>query len=436
MAYKVRSVKYNFVMNLLLTGSSILFPLVTFPLVSRALGAGAYGLVGFASSTASWLSLIAMLGANRYGTREVARHRDDPAALARVTEEILLLTLVSTAIVWVCFMVSLFLVERFAVDRTLFFVNGFTVICNTLGVAWFFQGIEQYRYITVRGVVVRAICFVGVIAFVHVPGDYLVYAVLLVASGAVANLVNFFYMLKILHREQTATVVLPRRLRPLRHLKPMLVFFLIVAAISIYTVLDTVMLGFLSTNQQVGYYTAAIAVKNAMVAVVSALSNVLLPRTANLLASGKQAEFKRLVHKAIRVVLVTSVPLALVVCLVATPVMTWYAGADFAAAGPVLSVVAIAVVPIGLSVIFCDEVMIQIGMEDRCTWIYLGAAAVDFTLNLLLIPGLGAMGAAVSTTLVETFITLIEFFIVRRYFWGGSDGGGIDLPAMSKSDQK
>lgn len=210
----------------------------------------------------------------------------------------------------------------------------------------------------------------------------------------------------------------------------MLVFFLIVAAISIYTVLDTVMLGFLSTNQEVGYYTAAIAVKNAMVAVVSALSNVLLPRTANLLANGQEREFKQLVRKAVRVVLVMSVPMAVVACVVATPVMTWYAGADFAPAGPVLSIVAIAVVPIGLSVIFCDEVMIQIGMENRCTWIYLGAAIVDFTLNLALIPSLGAVGAAISTTLVESLITLVEFLIVRKYFWGGPDGHGIELPRV------
>ena len=437
MPLKVRSVRYNFVMNLLLTGSSILFPLITFPLVSRALLADAYGLVGFASSTASWLSLIAMLGVNRYGVREVARVRDDPRELSRVTREVLAVTLASTLVVYACFIASLLLVDRFAEHRLLFFVNGFTVICNTLGASWFFQGLEQYRYITARGVIVRAACLVGVVALVHAPGDYLVYAVLLVASGAVANLVNFFYLLRILHegeREAQGGSGARNRppLHPARHLKPLLVFFLIVAAISVYTTLDTVMLGFLSTDAQVGFYSAAIAVKNAMVAVVSALSNVLLPRTANLLAHGEQARFKRLVRKALAVVLALSVPLAVVVALVATPLMTWYAGAAFVGAGPALSVVALAVVPIGLSVVFCDEVMIQVGMEGKCTWIYLGAAVVDFAGNLVLIPLLGALGAALSTTLVEVLIALVEFLLVRRYLWGGPDGTGVDLPAVPR----
>ena len=430
MAFKVRSVKFNFFMNLILTGSSVLFPLITFPIVSRALLTDAYGLVGFATSVASWLSLIAMLGVNRYGVREVARVRDNPVQLAKTTREILAVTLASTVVVYACFIVSLFLVERFSADPLLFFVNGFTVICNTLGVTWFFQGIEQYRYITVRGIVVRAVCLVGVVLFVHTPGDYLVYAVLLVASGAVANLVNFFYMFHLLGEGlcEAGEHGGQMHLAPGRHIKPLFVFFVIVAAISIYTTLDTVMLGFMSTNEQVAFYTSAVAVKNAMTAVVSALSNVLLPRAANLLGKGEQAAFKRLVRKAIRVVLLISIPLAAVVSLAATPLMAWYAGEAFAGAGPALSIVALAVVPIGLSVIFCDEVMIQIGMENKCTYIYLAAAAVNFCLNLALIPALGAVGTSLATLAVEVLIAVVEFLIIRRFFWGGPDGQGVDLP--------
>lgn len=431
MAFKVRSVKFNFFMNLILTGSSILFPLITFPIVSRALLTDAYGLVGFATSVASWLSLIAMLGVNRYGVREVARVRDNPVQLTKTTKEILAVTLASTLVVYACFIVSLFLVERFSADPLLFFVNGFTVICNTLGASWFFQGIEQYRYITVRGIVVRVVCLVGVVLFVHAPGDYLVYAILLVASGAVANLINFFYLFHLLGEGLREAGASDRgtRLQPRRHVKPLFVFFVIVAAISIYTTLDTVMLGFMSTNEQVAFYTSAVAVKNAMTAVVSALSNVLLPRAANLLGKGEQAAFKRLVRKAIRVVLVISIPLAVVVSAIATPLMTWYAGAAFAGAGPALSIVALAVVPIGLSVIFCDEVMIQIGMENKCTYIYLAAAVVNFCLNLVLIPAWGAVGTSVATLAVEVLITVVEFALIRKFFWGGPDGGGVDLPA-------
>ena len=425
-------------MNLLLTGSSILFPLITFPLVSRALFEEAYGLVGFASATATWLSLIAMLGVNRYGVREVARVRDDAVLLARTTREILVVTCISTAIVYIGFIVSIFLVERFSADRLLFFINGFTVLCNTLGVAWFFQGIEQYRYITVRGVVIKLVCLIGVILFVHVPGDYLVYAVLLVASAAIANLVNFFYMLKICcdgireRHEPTEHVNLNLK----KHIRPLMTFFVIVAAISIYSVLDTVMLGFLSNDAQVGFYTADVNIKNALVAVVSALSGVLLPRASNLLANDRQAEYKSIIRKALRFVAAFSIPVCLIGAVIATPLMTWYAGPSFAGAGPALSVVVLAVIPIGFSVIFCDEVMIPLGMEGKCTYIYIAAALIDFVLNLLLIPPFGALGAAISTASVELLIAVVEFMIIRKYLWGGPDGGGVALDGLGSSKKQ
>ncbi len=437
MAYKIRSIKENFAMNLLLTGSSILFPLITFPLVSRALFEEAYGLVGFASAMATWLSLIAMLGVNRYGVREVARVRDDAVLLAKTTREILTVTCISTVIVYIGFIISLFLVERFSADRLLFFINGFTVLCNTLGVAWFFQGIEQYRYITIRGVIIKLVCLIGVILFVHVPGDYLVYAVLLVASAAAANLVNFFYMLKICRdgiREQHRPTH-HEKLDLKRHIRPLMTFFVIVAAISIYSVLDTVMLGFLSTDAQVGFYTADVNIKSALVAVVSALSGVLLPRASNLLANGKQAQYKDIIRKALCFVAAFSVPVCIVGAIVATPLISWYAGPSFAGAGPALSVVVLAVIPIGFSVIFCDEVMIPLGMESKCTYIYIAAALIDFMLNLLLIPSFGALGAAISTTSVELLIAVVEFVIIRKYLWGGPNGGGVSLDGLGVTQQ-
>lgn len=420
MGFTVRSLKFNFVMNLILTASGMLFPLITFPIVSRALLADAYGVCGFASGVVSWLSLIALLGANRYGIREVAAARDNPARLCKVTREIFTVTLISTTVVYLCFIASLFLVERLAMSRTLLLVNSATIICNTLGVNWFFQGIEQYRYITIRGLVIKVVCLIGVVALVHVPSDYLVYAALLVCTNGLANLVNFGYGCKILRdarREAQVQGTALGRLNLRQHVRPLLTFFTVVAAISVYTALDTVMLGFLSTDAQVGYYTAAAQVKQALAAVCSALAGVLLPRAANLLANGRRDEHRQVIRRCLRLVLAVSLPLCLVLAALATPLITWYGGVSFAGAGPALSVVSVAVIFISLSSIFCDAVMIPLGMERCCSWIYLGAAVVDFFGNLFLIPAYGALGAAYATAFVEAAIAIIEFCIVFRYLW-------------------
>lgn len=136
---KIHSLKYNFLMNLVLSASGILFPLVTFPLASRALGADMYGLCTWASSVTSWVSMIAMLGAGRYGIREVARSRDDSSKLSSVTYGILYVTLVTTAFSLALFFASFLFVDKFSNNRTLLLINSISVVCNTLGLAWFFK---------------------------------------------------------------------------------------------------------------------------------------------------------------------------------------------------------------------------------------------------------------------------------------------------------
>lgn len=433
---KIHSIKYNFLMNLLLTGTSTIFPLITFPIVSRALNSEMYGLCNWASSIVSWLSLVAMLGVNRYGIREVSRNRDDNATLVKITTEITLFTFITTAIVYLCFIFSVFSVPTFAENRTLFIINGVTLLCNTLGVGWFFQGVEQYTYITIRGIIIKIISFVGVVLLVHVPDDYLIYAALVAFSSGIANIINFLYMLHLLKRASLTSLTLNEKEHVFfasaikscikktggfsltKHIKPMFNFFVIAGAISVYTMLDTTMLGFLSTNQQVGLYSAAMNVKSALVGIVSALTGVLLPRASYLIANNKKLEFIAIIQKCVLLVIAVSVVICTGMLLFATPLISWYAGADFSDAGPILSITGLAVLPICLSIIFCDAVMIPLKLEKYCTRIYIIAAIINFSMNLILIPRFGGIGAAISMLSVETIITVIEFFIIGKYIWG------------------
>lgn len=419
-------------MNLLLTGSSVLFPLITFPIVSRALYSDMYGLCNWASSIVSWFSLIAMLGVNRYGIREVAKHRDNPNQLVKTTVEIFLFTLISTVITYLCFLTILFNTESFEENRTLFFINSITILCNTLGVGWFFQGIEQYSYITIRGIIIKIICFFGVLLFVHAPQDFLKYAALLVLSSALANLINFFYMFYLLKNTVLSNSTYNKKNLPksilyfykkiikgedfsiLKHSKAMLIFFVIAASMSFYSMLDTIMLGFLSSNQQVGFYTASMNIKSALSSVISALTGVLLPRAANMLANGKRNDYLTIVKKCMLIVTVVAIPSSILLSVFSTPLLSFYAGADFAEAGATLSIVGLAIIPISFSVIFCEALLIPFGLEKFCIPIYIGAAIIDFVMNLILIPSMGSIGAAISMLTIEVFITLTELIIIKR----------------------
>ena len=432
-SFKIRSLKYNFVMNLVLTGSSVIFPFITFPFVSRALLADTYGLCNWASSVISWFSLIAMLGVNQYGIREVARFRDDPKKLSEITVEIFTFTLISTFISYFCFFIALFNIESFSQHQELMLINSITILFNTLGVGWFFQGIEQYRYITIRGIIIKAVCFIGVVLLIHTPDDYLIYALLVVCSSALANLINFIYMFYILNsglskasRAEPANTTIGSVIKFLsfsrlkRHIKPMFIFFLIAASISVYNLLNIIMLGFLSNYEEVGYYTAAMNITGAVTGVISALSGVLMPRATNLLAKNDISQYKKLIKKCIYFVLLISIIICSILSIIATPLLTLYAGEAYRPAGPMLSLTCLASIPAALSVIFFNSVLAPLNLEKYSMLAYAFAAAINFICNLYLIPNYGGIGASCSTLLVESLLALYGFFLAKKFIWGNA----------------
>ncbi len=149
---KIHSVKYNFIMNFLLTATNFIFPLISFPYVSRILQASGNGKVNFAVSVANYFLMMASLGIPTYGIRACARVRDNRDELSKTVQELLIINSISTALVTITYLLCVFMVPRFSQDKTLFFIEGVNIILNMFGVNWFYQALEQYDYITARSI--------------------------------------------------------------------------------------------------------------------------------------------------------------------------------------------------------------------------------------------------------------------------------------------
>ena len=141
---KIKSVKFNFIMNFILTASNFIFPLITFPYVSRVLGASGTGKVSFAISVVSYFTMVAALGIPTYGIRTTAKVRDDQEKLNRTTQEILSIHLFMMLLVSIVYILAILFVPRFQSDRTLFLVVGVSILLDPLGVNWLYQGLEHY----------------------------------------------------------------------------------------------------------------------------------------------------------------------------------------------------------------------------------------------------------------------------------------------------
>ena len=154
-SYKVKSIRYNFIMNFILTVSNFIFPLLTFPYVSRVLQVEANGTVAYVSSIVSYFMMIASLGIPTYGIRAAAKVRDDKRKLSTIVQELLIINVILVFLVLIAYFIMLFALPSMYVYKELFYINAIGILLNVIGVGWFFQAIEQYDYITLRSILFR-----------------------------------------------------------------------------------------------------------------------------------------------------------------------------------------------------------------------------------------------------------------------------------------
>ena len=180
-----RSLKLNFVMNAILTMSSFIFPLISFPYVSRILLPEGTGKVSFATSLIAYFTMFAQLGIPTYGVRACARVRDDREALSRTAQELLIINLVMTSLSYIALFLALLFIPRLWEERSLYLLVSLSVLFNTIGMEWLYKALEQYTYITVRSIVFKLVALVAMFALVSSREDYVIYGgITILASSA------------------------------------------------------------------------------------------------------------------------------------------------------------------------------------------------------------------------------------------------------------
>lgn len=400
---KIHSVKYNFIMNIILKISAFIFPLITLPYVTRTLGAVGNGKVAFASSVITYFSMFAQLGIPTYGIRACAKCRDDQDKLTQTVQELLLINIVAVVIAYLALIVCELSIPKLQEESGLILINSITLILNMVGMEWLYQAIEQYQYITIRNLFFKIVSIVLMFVFVHDPNDYIIYGAISVVSAGGSNVLNLLHSRKFLaHRMFIGKYNLRQ------HLKPIFVFFALSIAVSIYTSMDTVMLGFMSNDKEVAYYALATKLKMILALTVSALGPVLLPRMTYCLNNGQYCEFKSYIAKSLHFVILTSIPCVVYFAIMTPEVIDFLGGAEYHPATICMQVITLAVVPLGIGNVVCSQVLTPLGKEILTMYSTICGAVINFIANAILIPKLGAVGAAVATVLAESIVAIIQ----------------------------
>ena len=403
-----KSIKRNFLMNIILTSSSFIFPLLSFPYIQRILGPEGTGKVSFASSIISYFSLIARLGIPTYGVRACAKLRNDVKKLSQLVQELFCINLIMTFITYILLFLVLKIVPKFQEDKSLYLIISLEIIFYTIGLEWLFRGLEQYTYISISSIACKFFAVIAMFILVRNADDYIIYGGLTIFAASASYLLNFFYSRRFVTLRPTGELHLRQ------HIKPIMVFAAMTCATMIYLHLDVAMLGFMRSNTDVGYYNMAVKIKVLLVSVVTSLGHVILPRSAYYIDQGKNEEFHLLVQKALNFVLVVAAPLVVYFIIFAQETIMVLSGSAYLNSVLPMKIIMPTVLLIGLSNISGIQILIPLGKEKLVLYSEIIGALVDLVLNYLLIPRFAATGAAFGTLIAEFVVLFIQFIILRN----------------------
>lgn len=404
---KQKSLKLNFIMNAILTMSSFIFPLITFPYVSRILLPEGTGKVSFATSVISYFSMFAQLGIPTYGIRACAKVRDNREELTRTAQEIFIINIMMTALAYAVFIVALLTVPRLQQDKTLFLIVSTTMIFNAIGMEWLYKALEQYTYITIRSIIFKFVALIAMFLLIHQQSDYVIYGGISILASSASNVFNFINA----HRYIGLRPVGGYNFK--RHLKAVIVFFAMSCATTVYTHLDTVMLGFMKTDADVGYYNAAVKIKTILVSIVTSLGTVLLPRASYYVEHGMKEEFHRITCKAINFVFLLATPLMVYFMLFAREGIFFLSGDAYEGSILPMQLIMPTLLFIGLSNIMGIQILVPLGREKVVLYSEIAGAVVDLIINWILIPSMASAGAAIGTLVAEAVVTVWQYIALR-----------------------
>lgn len=402
------SIKKNFAYNILLNLSNFLFPFITGPYTARVLEPDGIGLASFAGNYAGYFVLFTGMGYSAYSLREVAKLRDDRTERQRFVGQMFTLLMINACIIYSIYIGTIFLIPQMREYLIIYLIAGTSILFVPFNIQWYFEGMERFGFTTSRNLIIRCCAIVALFIFVKSKSDLYIYMIL----NLISTVGSVFWSILEMKRDGVVLKIENTGIR--RHYKPMLVLFASSVAISIYTMIDTLMLGIMSDYSEVGYYRNATSIAKTVLAVVTSLSAVAVPRVAYYVKQKDFEAMNQLILKSFRIISFLAIPSMVgLICIAPTFVPLFY-GEAFRQATVPLMIMSGVIVAIGFNNLTGVQILIGMGFDKLFLKCVLVGTFSNFAMNLALIPLLGASGAAASSVTAESLILLATIVCVRK----------------------
>lgn len=401
------SLKINVLFSTILTISNYLFPLITFPYVTRVLGVNNIGICNFVDSIVHYFIVFSMMGMMATGIREIARTKGNRLELSSTYCSLLALNVVSSFIAIAILLIATFTIPQMKEYSFMFYIGAGKILANTLLIEWLYKGLEDFKFITARTIIIRSVYVVSVILFVKHNDDYILYFGLTVFSVVINAIVNLYYS-----RNFVSYSFKDISFKP--YLKSFFVLGLYLVLTNMYTTFNVAYLGFVTDTVQVGYYTTATKLYTIIMGFFTAFTGVMLPRMSSLLAEGKKEELKRMTSLSFEILLAFSIPVIIVSEVCAPEIIQIIAGTGYEGAILPMRIVMPLMLIIGYEQIIILQVLMPMKQDSIILKNSIIGAAIAIIFNVLIVSKMACVGTAFVWIMSEIAVLFSAQYFVTK----------------------
>jgi len=398
----------NFVSLSVLQGLNYILPLITFPYLVKVLGPEKFGLISFAQAFIGYFQILTDYGFNLSATRDISIHRDNRRMVQEIFSSVMIIKFLLFLLSFLILSILLIFIPRFREDWIVYiFTFGVVLGNNVLFPIWFFQGVEQMRYITILHLVAKIISTASIFVFIREMSDYL-YVPLISSAG---SLVAGFLSLRIIWKIFGVKFVFHSFRAIERQLKEGWHIFISTVAISLYTTSNTFLLGLFTNNTIVGYYSAAEKIVKATLSLLSPISQTIYPYTSKLANDSKEKAINFL-KKILKIVGSVTFLISLLLFVFAVPLVNMVLGKQYQESIKVLRILAFLPFIIGLSNVFAVQGLYAFGYQHVVSKFVVFISLIHLLVFSTLTYFFTLVGSSVSVVITEILIT---FFSAKNY---------------------
>lgn len=408
----MKSIKYNFIYSIGLTASNLLFPLITYPYIARILGPEYIGVINFATSFITYFVILSSLGINIYGQREIARESHNQEKLSRAFNQIFGVNIIAMLICLIAYLSIILNSNKFELHKETYLLSSIYLFFYCFSIEWFFRGIEYFKFITIRTIIIRSILTIVIFIIVKKKEDYNVYYLLTILTIVIPSIINIYYSRKFINVDFIKYFNL---FEYINHFRKMIYNSTYTILTSLYTIFPIIFLGFYFNDTEIGYYSLSDKIYKIFISLFTSFTMVIFPRMSYLYGQNNMIEFNNVVNRAFQFVIPISITCVILGINLSNELVYLLGGKEFSRSSEILKILMPALFFVALAQILAIQVLLPLKKDKEILIGSIIGAVIGGSLIFYLGINYGPIGISYSVLCAEIFVTLYLLYTVKRF---------------------